>query len=56
MEGRDKEIQLTLPIEVKKVIRTNLIEEEQEELPISGETFKLQLGHHAIETFKLVLK
>ena len=55
MEGMDKDVQVTLPIGIKKVIRTNLIEEEQEELPISGKTLTIHLGHHAIETFKLIL-
>ncbi|WP_455584044.1 glycoside hydrolase family 38 N-terminal domain-containing protein [Bacteroides sp.] len=55
MEGKDKEIRVTLPVGVRKVIRTNLIEEEQEELSVSGSTLTLRLGHHAIETFKLVM-
>lgn len=55
MEGKDKEITVTLPFEVKQVIRTNLIEEEAETLPISGKQLRLQLGHHAIETYKLIL-
>lgn len=55
MEGKDKEVMITLPVSVKKVIRTNLIEEEQEVLPVSGNQFALPLGHHAIETYKLVL-
>lgn len=54
MEGKDKEVQVVLPVEVKKVIRTNLLEEEQEELPLKGKVITLPLGHHAIETFKLV--
>ena len=55
MEGRDKEVRVTLPVEAKKVIRTNLIEDEQEVIPVSGGTITLRLGHHAIETFKLVI-
>ena len=30
MEGKDKEIQVSLPFEAKQVIRTNLIEDEEE--------------------------
>lgn len=56
MEGKDKEVTLTLPVSVKKVIRTNLIEEEQEPLTVSGSQITLRLGHHAIETYKLVLQ
>ena len=55
MEGKDKEIIVTLPFEVKQVIRINLIEEEQEALNVSGKQLRLKLGHHAIETYKLVL-
>ena len=54
MEGKDKEIQVSLPFEAKQVIRTNLIEDEEEVLPVKGRTIS-KLGHHSIETFKLVL-
>ena len=56
MEGKDKEGTLTVPYGVKGVIRTNLIEEEQENLNLSGTSVRLKIGHHAIETFKLLLK
>ena len=55
MEGRDKDVSITLPVEAKKVIRTNLIEDEMEVLPVKGKTITLRLGHHAIETFKIIL-
>jgi alpha-mannosidase len=55
MEGKDKEVQITLPVEVKKVIRTNLVEEEEDVIPTSGKTITVKLGHHSIETFKFVL-
>lgn len=55
MEGKDKDVQIVLPVEAKKVIRTNLIEDEEETLPVKGKTITLKLGHHSIETFKLVL-
>ncbi len=54
-KGKDKEIQLTLPTDVKKVIRTNLVEDEEDVIPASGKVITLKLGHHSIETFKLVL-
>ena len=50
-----KKIQVSLPFEAKQVIRTNLIEDEEEVLPVKGRTISLKLGHHSIETFKLVL-
>lgn len=55
MEGKDKSVTLTLPIAAKKVIRTNLVEEEEEVLSVSGQTITLKIGHHAIETFKIIL-
>ncbi len=54
MKGRDTTVDLTFPFEIKDVIRTNLIEEESGSLGISGKTIRLPLGHHAIETFKLI--
>ena len=55
MEGRDKTVQITLPAEVKKVVRTNLIEDEIETIPGNGNVINVPLVHHAIETFKLIL-
>lgn len=54
MKGEDTTVAITLPLEVKKVIRTNLIEEEIEDINLKGKTINLTLGHHAIETFKLI--
>ena len=55
MEGKDKTIDVKLPFTAKKVIRTNLIEDEQEVIDTVGETITLDLGHHAIETYKIIL-
>ena len=55
MEGKDKTVQITLPADVKKVVRTNLIEDEIETIPGNGNVISVFLGHHAIETFKLIL-
>lgn len=54
MQGKDTEVKMSLPFEVKKVIKTNIIEEEIEEVNTKGKNIKLFLGHHAIETFKLI--
>ena len=54
MLGRDTKVQVTLPYEVKKVIRTNLIEDEMETINTSGKTITLPLGEKSIETFKLI--
>lgn len=55
MEGKDKSVTLTFPFEVKQVIRTNLVEEEMEKLDVKGNRITFNIGHHSIETFKLVL-
>lgn len=55
MEGRDKQVELTLPFAVKRIVRTDLIEQDQEPVEGSGERLTFRLGHHAIETFKLYL-
>ena len=54
MKGEDTNVDITLPLEVKKIIRTNAIEEEIEEIEAKGKTVNLSLGHHAIETFKFI--
>ena len=56
MAGVDSKVRVTFPFEVKRVIRTNLLEQEQEDLELSGQTVELHIGHHAIETFKLFVK
>ena len=53
MEGIDKDITVQLPFEAKRIVRCNLIEDEQEPLSCSGSVVTLHMGHHAIETFKL---
>ena len=55
MEGVDKTVEVTLPFDVKRVVRTDLIEEGGEPVAGSGRRLTLRLGHHAIETFKLEL-
>lgn len=53
MEGSDKDVTVRLPFEAEKVVRCNLIEDEQEQMSCSGSALKLHMGHHAIETFKI---
>ncbi|HIX96853.1 MAG TPA: alpha-mannosidase [Candidatus Alistipes avistercoris] len=55
MEGVDKMVEVTLPFDVKRVTRTDLIEEGGEPVAGSGRRLTLRLGHHAIETYKLEL-
>lgn len=55
MEGVDKTVEVTLPFDVKRVTRTDLIEEGGEPVAGSGRRLTFRLGHHAIETYKLEL-
>lgn len=55
MEGKDKKVTLKLPLAAKRVIKTNLIEEEERVLTTSGEVITLDLPHHSIETYKIEL-
>lgn len=54
MKGRDTNVRITLPKEVKKVIKTNLIEDEIESVNTSGKTITLPMDKKSIETFKLI--
>lgn len=54
MEGKDKEPKIELAVPFKQLIKTNLIEEEESKLPSSGKDFKVNLGHNAIDTYKLI--
>lgn len=55
MEGKDKSVTVTLPFDVKRVVRTNLIEDEQQDMKLSGRKLTFNIGHHAIETFKIII-
>jgi alpha-mannosidase len=55
MEGKDKSVTVTLPFNASKVVKTDLIEEEKENLNMSGNELKFTLGHHAIETYKIFI-
>lgn len=56
MEGKDKEVTVTLSVPFTELIKTNLIEEEEQILGITGKSFKVNIGHNAIDTYKLVLR
>ena len=53
MEGVSKDVTVSLPFEAGRVVRCNLIEDEQEQLSCSGSSINLHIGHHSIETFKI---
>ena len=54
IEGRDVETALEIVGPVRRAVRTNIIEEEGEPLKTSAGRFVLPVGHHAVETVKLV--
>jgi alpha-mannosidase len=54
MKGEDTSVKIDFPFAVKKVIKTNLIEDEKEVIETSGKSIILPIGHNAIETYKLV--
>lgn len=53
MNGKDKQVKISFPFPAKTIVRTNLIEDELETVPVQGENFQLTIGHHAIETFQI---
>lgn len=55
MKGEKTDVQIELPFSVKKVIRTNMIEDDLEEINTSGKLITLSIGSYAIETFKLTI-
>jgi len=54
IEGKDSKTTFKTFFPVAAVEHTNIIEEEGRALPGSGKAFKTKIGHHAIETFKLI--
>ncbi len=56
MGGNNSTPTISLPKAVKAVYKTNLIEEEPENLKLQGSNIKLDMGHNAIETFKIIIK
>jgi len=55
MEGTDKDITLKLFSPVKSILKTNLIEESDQQTGPGGKTFQLSVGKNSIETLKLKL-
>jgi hypothetical protein len=53
MEGADKKIDLKLFTPVKSFMKTNLIEEDEQDTGQNGNVLKLDIGKNSIETFKL---
>jgi alpha-mannosidase len=54
IEGRDAEIDLEMFAPFERAELVNMIEEEGRPLPLRSGGIRLKVGHHAIETLKLV--
>ena len=54
MNGSDQKIGLQLFTPVKKLVKTNLIEEDEKDTGQSGKDFNLDIGNNSIETYKLI--
>jgi alpha-mannosidase len=52
-EGEDKLIQLELNTEVESISKTDMIEENPEKLNQQGKVLQIQLGKHAVDTYKM---
>ncbi len=52
-EGEDKSIEVELNKEVQGLSKTDMIEENPEELDQQGKNLQLQLGKHAVDTYKM---
>ncbi len=55
MEGRDTPVTITFPFPIKKAWKTDMIEENPVEIPVSNNSLVLSIGHNAIETYKIRL-
>ncbi|MEA3480190.1 MAG: glycosyl hydrolase-related protein, partial [Bacteroidota bacterium] len=55
-EGEDKLVQIELSSEVETFSKTDMIEENPEQLDQQGSFLQLQLGKHAVDTYKMQLK
>ncbi len=53
MTGKDIQVNVSLPSAIKKLWHTNIIEENSNEKQANGNSFSVQIGHNAIETFKV---
>jgi alpha-mannosidase len=54
--GVDTDVTVTLPYAIEKLWKTDMIEENGAEIQSNSNSFTIKLGHHAIETFKILLK
>lgn len=53
MEGKDTQVTITFPFTIKKAWKTDMIEENPQEIGIVNNSIILTIGHNAIETYKI---
>jgi alpha-mannosidase len=53
--GEDTDIRVTFPFTIKRLWKTDMIEENGKEIQHDNNSFSTRVGHNAIETFKLEL-
>jgi alpha-mannosidase len=51
--GEDTDIRITFPFPIKRLWKTDMIEENGKEIQHGNNSFDTRMGHNAIETFKL---
>jgi alpha-mannosidase len=55
VSGEDTDVTVTLPFQIIKLWKTDMIEENGKEVPSGANSFTFRIGHNAIETFKIIL-
>ena len=54
IEGRDSDVTLDTFFPMAAAEHTNIIEADSQTMAVSGNSLKTKIGHHAIETYKLM--
>ena len=54
MEGKDKNVTIELPFKAAKVVKCSMIEEDQETVAVKGDKITLPVGHHSIDTYRII--
>ena len=55
MEGKDTEVTVSFPFKINKAWKTDMIEENPVEIPVTNNSMVLRIGHNAIETYKITI-
>lgn len=53
MEGKDTQVTITFPFKIKEAWKTDMIEENPQEINFLNDKLVLKIGHNAIETYKI---